>query len=122
MGKTQIIGNYGEDFTAKYLKKHGYKIIERNYHSRYGEIDIIAANKEVIAFVEVKTRNEASLYTPREAVNYLKQQKCIKTAEIFLMENKSLLQPRFDVSEVVLKGGKNEKQEVIAHNYIETAF
>ena len=52
MGKTQDIGNFGEDFTVNYLKKQGYKIIERNYHSRFGEIDIIAANKKVIAFVE----------------------------------------------------------------------
>ena len=52
------IGNFGEDFTAKFLKKSGYKILERNYHSRYGEIDIIASKGAVLAFVEVKTRTE----------------------------------------------------------------
>ena len=122
MGKTQKIGQFGEDFAVKHLKKHGYKILERNYHSRFGEIDIIASNKEFIAFVEVKARAEDSLYAPREAVDYFKQQKCIKTAQIYLMENDCWLQPRFDVSEIILKKLENESFEVLRHNYIENAF
>jgi len=122
MGKTQDIGNFGEDFTVNYLKKQGYKIIERNYHSRFGEIDIIAANKKVIAFVEVKARGEKSLYTPREAVDFSKQQKCRKTAEIYLVNNPNNLQPRFDVSELVIKENENHKPKVTEHNYIENAF
>lgn len=121
MGKTQEIGKFGEDFTVNYLKKHGYKILERNYYSKFGEIDIIAANKSVIAFVEVKARGENALYSPREAVNFSKQQKCIKTAEVYLTKNITQLQPRFDVSEMLIKE-ENHKKAVQLHNYIENAF
>ena len=54
-------GKLGEDITADYLCKNGFEIVARNYHSRYGEIDIIAKNSEFIAFVEVKARNEKAL-------------------------------------------------------------
>ena len=101
--KTKTHGAFGEDYTVKYLKKSGYKILERNYHSRFGEIDVIASKKGIIAFVEVKTRGENAIYAPREAVDYFKQQKCIKTAEYYLVNNPSDLQPRFDVSEIILK-------------------
>lgn len=114
-------GKFGEDFTAKYLVKNGYKIVAKNFHSRFGEIDIIAQNKTTIAFVEVKTRTEGALYSPREAVDYFKQQKCIKTAQFYLVNNPSELQPRFDVSEILLLKD-TKKPEVKIHNYIENAF
>lgn len=116
------LGQFGEDFTVRYLKKHGYKIIERNFHSRFGEIDIIAVKKNIIAFVEVKTRTEGALYSPREAVDFHKQQKCVKTAQYFLIKGYSEYQPRFDVSEVLLKKKEDEKKEIAKHIYIENAF
>ena len=119
--KAKTHGKFGEDYTVKYLKKHGYKILERNYHSRFGEIDVIASKKGVLAFVEVKTRGENAIYAPREAVDYFKQQKCIKTAEFYLVNNPSELQPRFDVSEIVVTES-GAKIEVKTHNYIENAF
>lgn len=119
--KTKKHGVFGEEYTAKFLKKHGYKILERNYHSRFGEIDIIASKKGIIAFVEVKTRGENAIYAPREAVDFYKQQKCIKTAEFYLVNNPSELQPRFDVSEIIVTENA-EKTEVKTHNYIENAF
>lgn len=121
---TQHLGQFGEEYTVKYLKKQGYKILERNFHSRYGEIDIIALDlkKKIIVFVEVKTRTAKSLYTPREAVDFFKQQKCIKTAQYYLMQNRSEFQPRFDVSEIIIKSTENQKEEVESHNYIENAF
>lgn len=54
-------GKLGEDITADYLCKNDFEVVARNYHSRYGEIDIIAKNSEFIAFVEVKARNEKHL-------------------------------------------------------------
>lgn len=114
-------GKFGEEYTAKYLKKKGYKIIEKNFHSRFGEIDIIAQNKSIIAFVEVKTRTEDALFAPREAVDFKKQQKCFKTAQYYLALNPNNFQPRFDVSEVLLKKD-SKKAEVKTHNYIENAF
>lgn len=115
-------GQFGEEFTAKYLKKHGYKIIEQNYHSRYGEIDIIAVKNSVIAFVEVKTRTEGARYMPREAVDFYKQQKCIKTAQLFLTQQYTEYQPRFDVSEILLQKREDDKLKVKEHTYIENAF
>lgn len=116
------IGAFGEDFTVKYLKKQGYKILERNFHSRFGEIDIIASKKNVIAFVEVKTRGENAIYSPREAVDFYKQQKCVKTAQMYLVQNSVELQPRFDVSEILLEKREDSKLRVKEHNYIENAF
>ena len=116
------IGSFGEDFTVKYLRKQGYKILERNFHSRFGEIDIIASKKDVIAFVEVKTRGENAIYSPREAVDFHKQQKCIKTAQMYLVNNAVELQPRFDVSEILLENRGDYKLKVKEHNYIENAF
>ena len=117
----KAFGKFGEDFTAKYLKAKGYKILAQNFHSRFGEIDIIAQNKTTIAFVEVKTRTEGAKFLPREAVDYFKQQKCVKTAQFYLVNNPSTLQPRFDVSEIMLSKD-TKRPEVKIHNYIENAF
>ena len=119
--KTKTHGAFGEQYTVKFLKKCGYKILERNYHSRFGEIDIIASKKDILAFVEVKTRGENSIFAPREAVDYYKRQRCVKTAEFYLVNNPSELQPRFDVSEIVITEIAG-KIEVKTHNYIENAF
>ncbi|GHU81550.1 UPF0102 protein [Clostridia bacterium] len=117
--KTKNIGDIGEEFTAKYLIEHDYKIIARNYHSRYGEIDIIAENSQIIAFVEVKTRRENPLYSPRESVVKSKQKKIMQTAVLYLQKTCSPLQPRFDVAEVLLKNHVNELHCI---NYIQNAF
>lgn len=115
IGKT---GAFGEDSVVKYLKKQKYKIVERNFVSRFGEIDIIAKNKEFLAFVEVKTRKENNLVSGVSAVDSIKQQKIILTAEYYLSQNETALQPRFDVAEVTY--AQNSKNFEI--NYIENAF
>lgn len=117
--KTSSKGTFGEDITASYLKRNGFDIVARNYHSRYGEIDIIAADSEYILFVEVKTRNDYSPERPARAVTLSKQRKIIKTALIFLAQNEYDLQPRFDVSEVTLESRTNVFVDI---NYIENAF
>ena len=94
-------GAAGEVLAARFLRDTGYDIIAANYRCRFGEIDIIAADKEYIAFVEVKTRSETALYTPREAVNIAKQGRIQKTANTFLQHHPTALQPRFDVIEVI---------------------
>ncbi len=117
MGKTQVIGNSGEAFVAEYLKKKGYIISARNYHSRYGEIDIIAENDDEILFVEVKTRKESSVVRPYEYVNTAKQRKIFITASIYLQHNGFGLRPRFDVAEVFTSDGGKMRL-----NYFENAF
>ncbi len=117
---THIIkGEVGENYTAKFLKKNKYQILERNIRNKYSEIDIIAENKEYIIFVEVKTRTGEGATRPADAVNYRKQQMIIKAAKYYLTyTNPSAKQPRFDVSEVFLTD--NGKPYKI--NYIENAF
>ena len=90
-------GQIGEDCASDLMLKKGYQIIERNYHSRFGEIDIIAQNKDYIVFVEVKTRDENYSVSPLEAVTMSKQKKLYKTALLYLQSHPTKLQPRFDV-------------------------
>lgn len=110
-------GKRGEDFAAEYLIKQGYKILERNFHSRYGEIDIIAQNDDYIVFVEVKARQYNSMISGREAVNFSKQRKIVKTSVLYLQEHYFDLQPRYDVIEISLS-----KQRICGIEHIESAF
>lgn len=116
---TQSIGQIGEEYVAKFLKKKHYKILARNYRKRYGEIDIIAENKNYIAFVEVKTRHTDSMTSAAEAVNRQKQLKIIKTASMYLSENETEKFCRFDVCEVYVNA---DNLKVVNINYIEGAF
>ena len=112
-------GEIGENYTSEYLKQHGYQILERNYRKPYGEIDIIAFKDNTIAFVEVKTRHVGSLTQPYEAVDLKKQKRLIKTASVYLGENKTDSFCRFDVSEVYTD---SVTQKPVKIHYIENAF
>lgn len=111
------VGKLGEDYMAEELIKNGYKILARNYNTRFGEIDIVAENEGFIAFVEVKARSVGSLYNPAEAVTMKKQQKIILAAQEFLQRNHTGLQPRFDVAALKIR-----KDEVESFTYIKNAF
>lgn len=113
---TKELGNKGETLVAEYLRKKGFIISARNYHSRFGELDIVAENNNLILFVEVKLRSVKSLAKPREFVDYNKRMRIISTAEYYIYNNGVELQPRFDVAEVFLEG------EHLRLNYIENAF
>lgn len=95
----------GEDAAAAYLKKQKFKILKRNYSAPTGEIDIIAMDRDVLVFVEVKARSHDGFGTPAEAVDSRKQLKIAKTAQYFVMEQK-VYAPlmRFDVLEVTDDG------------------
>ena len=73
--KSKNIGDMGEKKAVKFLKKKGYRILETNFKTKFGEIDIIAKKEGCICFVEVKTRSSDNFGEPREAVNFYKQQK-----------------------------------------------
>lgn len=110
-------GSEGENIACEFLERNGYTVKERNYHSRYGEIDIIAEKDGFIVFVEVKRRKKNSRVSPFEAVSYSKQNKIISTAVLYLQEKDSLLQPRFDVISVTDCENGEYKTE-----HIESAF
>ncbi|NLX92829.1 MAG: YraN family protein [Clostridiales bacterium] len=113
-----LSGAWGETYAARYLRDEGCQIIAANVSNRYGEVDIIAADKEYIFFAEVKTRGENAIASPAESVTYQKQRKICGVAAAFLQSHKYDLQPRFDVIEVWLD--KDSKLKKI--NHIKNAF
>lgn len=99
---TRQVGTKGEDIAVKYLSKHGYKILERNFTAPHGEIDIVAKHGKYVVFVEVKRRNNYLFGLPREAVTPAKQKTIVTCATLWLAQNKLTGKPvRFDVVEVV---------------------
>ena len=96
------VGNIGEAKAVSFLKQKGYKIIELNYTNKIGEIDIIAKDKEVLVFVEVKARSSDKFGMGREAVNFRKQQKIRLVAQGYLKYKKLFdVSCRFDVLDVM---------------------
>ncbi|MGH3723108.1 MAG: YraN family protein [Mycobacterium sp.] len=99
------IGSRGEDLAADYLRAGGFEILYRNWRCRYGEIDIIAANREVLVFVEVKTRTGQGFGTPAESVTHTKLRRLRRLVGIWLAaQNGSWPSVRIDVIEVRLRG------------------
>lgn len=96
------VGDYGEDFAAQLLVNSGYNILQRNYRTKVGEIDIIATKDGVIHFVEVKTRNGNQYGYPSESVNFAKQNRIRKCAELYLQSRRlSWEKASFDVYEIM---------------------
>lgn len=111
------LGAWGEDVAADYLRRQGLKIVTRNFRTPVGEVDIIARDRQLLLFVEVKTRRTMSCGAPAEAVGSGKQRQILRAAQWYLLQNRSGgLQPRFDVISVY--AGSNPPQ--IEH--IENAF
>lgn len=113
----RLIGEYGEVVAARYLRQHGYIILEGNFKCKFGEIDIIAEDRKYICFVEVKTRSENMMYSPSDAVDGSKRAKIIASSEIYMKYYDEKRQPRFDIAEVYFKD-----DEPVKINYIENAF
>ena len=113
-------GAIGETIAARFLRGKNYTILAANYRCRFGEIDIIAADRSYIAFVEVKTRRADALYTPREAVTAAKQRRIMQTAAMYLSRNPIERQPRFDVIEVVT--AIDDPMNVVELNHIMGAY
>lgn len=97
------IGRIGESIAEKYLINNGYKILERNFKSKTGEIDIIAYKSNILVFVEVKTRTNNKFGFAHEAVDYRKKKKIQNTANSYINFKKiENIQYRFDIIEVYL--------------------
>ncbi len=100
MNRSKKIGDLGEKLALEYMIRSGFKHVCSNYHSRYGEIDIICENEKYIIFVEVKSRRKGTNYPAAEAVDRNKRIKIIKTSFDYLLKKPTEKQPRFDVVEV----------------------
>lgn len=99
MGKTQKIGQHAEQAACDYLTRHGLRLVERNYHCRYGEIDLIMQEQDTLVFIEVRARKKHNPVDALTSVDYFKQQKLMRSAEYYLQQHRvSQLRPaRFDV-------------------------
>lgn len=98
-------GKRGEAIAERYLSTLGYEILERNYRSRFGEIDLVASHHGVIVFVEVKTRSTIRQGLPCEAVNREKQRRIRRMARYYLMvQGQSEAECRMDIIEIILQG------------------
>ena len=117
MENRKLIGRRGESAAAEYLKKKKYRIVGLNYACRFGEIDVIAENRDYVVFVEVKQRKDAAFAEAKEFVTAAKQQRIISTAQLWLQSNPTEKQPRFDVIEIYGENGKINRI-----NHIENAF
>lgn len=113
------IGDYGEDIGITLLKEKGYYILDRNFRNKYGEIDVICKFKDMIIFVEIKSRYNSSFGKPSEAVTYSKQKKIINICKYYIYKNKLFnYNCRFDVIEIYFNT-KNDLSNII---HIEDAF
>jgi putative endonuclease len=103
------LGDSGEDLAAKALKKRGYKILERNYRTPLGEMDIIAKHRGVLVFVEVKTRTSARFGAGQDAVHHAKQARLRKLADYYLKQKRlGEVAVRFDVVGILWQEEKPE--------------
>ncbi len=87
MGKTRDLGRKGEDLALSFLEKRGYKLLERNFNTRWGEIDIVVCKNGVLHLVEVRTVSRGGLLDPREALTRKKQDHLWRTVEIYLQRS-----------------------------------
>lgn len=117
-GEARRRGNRGEAAVKGWLLERGWRIVESNFHSKFGEIDLIAADGTYLAFVEVKLRRDSDFAAAREAVTAAKQRRLRLTAEYYLQWHPTSLQPRFDVAEVYAPKGADSPEIT----YLENAF
>ncbi len=115
-----VLGRLGEELAANYLKENGFFIAARNYRSQRGEVDIIAENREMVLFVEVKLRNHDAGYSPKEAVTWNKRRRLIHATKNFIYRSHTELQPRFDVIEIIM-GERQDLKDAEVH-WIQNAF
>lgn len=105
MNDLQEWGARGEALAWNFLMKHGYSILEKNYRTRFGEVDVIAEKRGTLVFLEIKTRRNESFGLPAEAVDWRKRQRLSRSAEAFLQakrwENRTA---RFDILSILWDG------------------
>jgi len=120
MEKSKLRGAWGEALAADYLRKKRFKIDAVGFQSRFGEIDLIVHDRNYLIFVEVKMRRSADFAAAREYVDRRKQDRIRITASMYLADNPTKLQPRFDVIEIYAPNGTTTDTPLIIH--LEDAF
>ena len=117
------LAKFGEDIAVKFLGHNGYQIIERNYHSVYGEIDIICKKSNQLIFVEVKARKSNKFGEPLDAITEKKREKIIKTTYHYLAKYNLELPLRFDIITIqYISKDKNYKFQHIKNAFLGTSL
>ena len=119
-GDRKLLGRWGEALAAEELRRRGYRVVATGWRCRFGEIDLIAENKTYLSFTEVKLRKNDKVAQAREFVDRRKQERLRISAQLYLAEHPTLLQPRFDVMEVYAPEGLQTKRPVLT--FLENAF
>lgn len=110
----QAIGRYGEDLAAHELEKLGFRIVDRNWRTGRGEIDLVAWDGDILVFVEVKTRRGRSMGTPEEGLTKNKSEKLLEMAQMYLLGHDLDVNWRIDLVAVELnRGGRLVRLEHI---------
>ena len=115
-----LTGAWGEALAAEYLRNKRYVVLAAGFHSKFGEIDLIVSNRQYLVFVEVKLRKSDKFAQAREFVDFRKQNRIRTTAALYLEQNPTHLQPRFDVIEIYAPEGLETRKPTIHH--LEDAF
>jgi len=116
---TRSVGFKGEKYAEQLLKDNGYKIVERNFYSKLGEIDIIAKDGRTLVFVEVKLRKSRKLGFPEESVNVQKLRRIERTGQYYIMEKKIKVDKlRIDIVSILLKNDKLVRVRLIKGVYL----
>jgi putative endonuclease len=117
------LGANGEELAARYLMSQGYRILERNYRIRLGEIDIIAEQGKDLVFIEVKTRSDTLFGSPLDSVTIPKQRQLSKVALEYMSRQGCHNRPaRFDVVGVQLKGLNAQQLKNVTIELVQNAF
>ena len=120
MGRNNLSGAWGEALAAEYLRKKLYTLVAAGYRCKFGEIDLIVKNRKYLVFVEVKTRKSAQFARGADYVDGHKQDRLRITASMYLSQNPTELQPRFDIVEIYAPEGPATSRPEIYH--LEDAF
>lgn len=116
-GGRKGLGFFGEGIAERYLKTHGYKILEKNFRTPFGEVDIIAKDGEAIVFIEVKTRKNLTFGLPQESIDENKKRRLVNIG-IYYLKKKGILNipARFDVVSILLSS-REERVELIKNAF-----
>jgi putative endonuclease len=105
----QVIGRWGEETAAAYLMAHGYKILDRNVRTPYGEIDLVASQNDGVVFIEVRTRTSAWLGFPEESINLRKQEHMLASAEYYAEEHEL---DNWQIDAIAIEGKPGENARI----------
>ena len=119
-GERRLLGRWGESLAADVYRRKGWRLVAAGWTCRYGEIDLIVENGTYLVFSEVKLRQDARIAAACEFVDRHKQERLRTSAQMYLAEHPTELQPRFDVVEIYAPEGMQTKKPKI--NVLENAF